>query len=213
MAGVLAWFLENLNFWSIFLLMAIESSFIPFPSEIVVPPAAYMAAQGELDGFGVILAAVLGSLVGALVNYALAYYLGRPLVYSFVRSRLGKVLLLSEDKLVKSEEYFDKKGAISTFVGRLIPGIRQLISIPAGLAKMRMPPFILYTMLGAGLWSCVLFWLGWSAASIPGLDTTEKLVDWVSKYSHWIGYGILLVVVVVVAIKFLKHRQKLKKKQ
>lgn len=208
MATILSWFLENLSFWSIFVLMTIESSFIPFPSEVVVPPAAYLVAQGQLDGFGVILSAVLGSLVGALINYALAYYLGRPLIYACVKSKLGKMLLLSEEKLVKSEEYFDKKGAISTFIGRLIPGIRQFISIPAGLSKMHMTPFILYTLLGAGIWTCILFWLGWWAASIPEIDSSEKLIEWVSKYSHWIGYGILLLVALFIGIKFMQHLRK-----
>lgn len=205
MAELLASFLSNLNYWTIFVLMTIESSFIPLPSEVVVPPAAYLVAQGNLDGFGVILSSVSGSLVGALINYALAYWLGRPIMYAFANSKVGKMLLLSEEKLKRAEVYFDRRGAISTFVGRLIPGIRQLISLPAGLARMNLIPFILYTILGAGLWCCVLFWLGWWAAGLPGIDTTEKLVSLVEHYSHIIGLSILALVVAYICYKLLKR--------
>ena len=146
----IAWCLEHLNYGTIFLLMTIESSFIPFPSEVVVPPAGYLARAGELSSWGVVLASSLGAIAGALINYLLALWLGRPLVYRFVNSRLGHALLLSEAKLIKAEQYFDKRGAISTFIGRLLPGIRQLISIPAGLAKMPLATFLFYTLLGAG---------------------------------------------------------------
>lgn len=212
MATFLEWYLGNLNYWTIFLMMAVESSFIPFPSEVVVPPAAYIAAQGGLDGFGVVLASVLGSLAGALINYYLAFFLGRPMIYKFVGTKLGKLLLLSEEKVRKSEVFFTKRGALSTFVGRLIPGIRQLISIPAGLARMRMTPFILYTTLGAGIWSSILYALGYGAASIPEIDTQDKLIEWVTRYSHLIGYTFLILVVGYIAFKLLSHRIKRTKK-
>lgn len=188
--------------------MTIESSFIPFPSEVVVPPAAYLAAQGELSGWGVMLAATLGAGLGACINYYLARYLGRPVVHALVRSRWGKFLLLSEEKLLRAEHYFDKKGAVSTFVGRLIPGIRQLISIPAGLSKMNLASFILYTVLGAGLWNVVLFALGYYAASIPGIETKEQLIAWVSLNSHIIGLSITAIVLVALVLTFWKRRRR-----
>lgn len=209
--GVIQWCLEHLNYWTIFILMTIESSFIPFPSEVVIPPAAWLAAQGKLNPFGVIFASLLGSVAGALINYSLALYLGRPIVYRFVRSKVGKMFLLNEKKVLKAEQYFDKKGGVSTFIGRLIPGIRQLISIPAGLARMHLAPFVLYTSLGAGLWVCVLFVLGWWAASIPGIETSEELVKKVSTYSHEIGFAILGVVLLALTIKILMYYRKKRK--
>ena len=138
-------------------LMAIESSFIPFPSEIVVPPAAYHAAKtGDMNIVLLIIMATIGALIGSLVNYALAYWVGRPIVYRFANSRFGHMCLLDEQKVRTAEDFFDKHGAISTFIGRLIPAVRQLISIPAGLARMHIGKFILFTSLGAGLWNTVL---------------------------------------------------------
>ena len=144
--------LHHLNYLWVTVLMAVESSFIPFPSEVVVPPAAYKAATGEMNLFLVILFATLGSDIGALVNYYLARYLGRPIVYKFAESRLGRLCLLSQEKIEKAEAYFVKNGITSTLIGRLVPGIRQLISIPAGLAGMPLGRFLLYTTLGAGAW-------------------------------------------------------------
>ena len=153
--------LENLNYSTVTLFMAIESSFIPFPSEAVVPPAAWKAAvTGEMNIFLVVFFATLGALLGALVNYYLALWLGRPIIYRFSNSRIGHMCLLSEEKVKHAEEYFDKHGAISTFVGRLVPAVRQLISIPAGLARMGVARFLLYTTLGAGTWNIILAALG-----------------------------------------------------
>ena len=132
------WCLDNLNYWTITLLMTIESSFIPFPSEVVVPPAAYNAAAGELNIYMVVLCATIGACLGALINYGLALWIGRPLVYKFADSRLGRLLLLSGEKIEVAEKYFRDHGVVSTLVGRLIPAVRQLISIPAGLAKMKL---------------------------------------------------------------------------
>lgn len=208
---VIHWCLEHLNYWTVFLLMAIESSFIPFPSEVIIPPAAYMSAQGEMSPIGVMVAGIAGSLVGALVNYYLAYFLGRPLVYSCVRHKVGRLLLLSESKIKKAELYFDRKGALSTFIGRLIPGIRQLISIPAGLSRMNIGIFLFYTALGSGLWIAVLFALGWWAQSIPSINSSEKLVTWVSHYSHIIGYSILAIVALFIVIAIIRNNLRRKK--
>lgn len=159
--SVVDWYMANLNYFTIGLLMTIESSFIPFPSEVVIPFAAYKAAQGDLNVFLVVLTGTAGALIGALANYYLAMYLGRPLVYKFADSRLGKILLLSKDKVVHAEEYFVRNGKISTFIGRLVPAVRQLISIPAGLARMNMRDFIIYTIAGAGIWNIILAVIGY----------------------------------------------------
>ena len=183
--GFIAWCLENLNYWTIMLLMAIESSFIPFPSEVVVPPAAYMAAAtGEMNIWLVVFFATLGALIGAFVNYGLALWLGKPIVYRFANSRLGHMCLLDEQKVVKAEQFFVRCGAVATLVGRLVPAVRQLISIPAGLAKMNIAKFALYTSIGAGLWNCVLAALGYYLESVV---PEEQLIETVTTYSHEIG--------------------------
>lgn len=164
------------------LLMAIESSFIPFPSEIVVPPAAYHAAQtGEMNIVLLILSATVGAIIGSLINYALAYWVGRPIIYKFANSRLGHVCLLDEAKVRAAEEYFDRHGAISTFIGRLIPAVRQLISIPAGLARMHLGRFILFTALGAGIWNTVLALAGFFLQSAFPED---QMMAMIMEYSH-----------------------------
>jgi membrane protein DedA with SNARE-associated domain len=154
------WYMANLNYFTVALLMAIESTFLPLPSEVVVPFAAYKAGQGELNVFLVVFFGTVGALSGSLINYTLAYYLGRPLVYKFADSRLGKIFLLSKEKVVHAEEYFIRNGKTSTFIGRLVPGIRHLISIPAGLAKMNLRDFMLYTFVGAGIWNIILAIIG-----------------------------------------------------
>ena len=162
---IIDWYNSNLNYWTIALLMAVESSFIPFPSELVIPPAAYQAMQpgSSLNIVFIVIAGSIGALIGAYINYFLAKIFGRPIIYKFADSRLGHFLLLDVSKVNKAEKYFRDHGAISTFVGRLITVIRQLISIPAGLAKMKLIPFTLYTVLGATIWNCVLALLGYLA--------------------------------------------------
>ncbi len=184
------WCLEHLNYWTITFLMAIESSFIPFPSEVVVPPAAWLAADPEsgLNVYLVVFFATLGAMIGALVNYFLALWLGRPIVYKFANSRFGHMCLIDEAAVKKAEEYFEKRGAASTFIGRLIPAVRQLISIPAGLARMKMGKFLVFTALGAGIWNAVLAALGWYLSKVPGIETKEQLIEKVTVYSHEIGY-------------------------
>ena len=126
----------------VFVFMVIESSFIPFPSEVVVPPAAYLAVQrGDMNVFMVVLVATAGAVVGALINYVIALLIGRPIVYAFANSRFGHACLIDKEKVEKAEKYFDRHGAVSTFIGRLIPAVRQLISIPAGLARMNVGVF------------------------------------------------------------------------
>ena len=199
------WCLDHLNYWTITLLMAIESSFIPFPSEVIIPPAAYRAASGnsELNVYLVVLFGTIGANIGALVNYYLAYFVGRPIVYKFANSRFGHMCLIDEAKVKHAEEYFDKNGALSTFIGRLIPAIRQLISIPAGLAKIKLSTFLLYTTLGAGIWNSILAALGYYLQSIVPED---QLLATVKEYSHELGYVFIGVGIFVVF--YLIHKGK-----
>ena len=203
--------LDNLNYFWITVLMAIESSFIPFPSELVVPPAAYMATiEGKMNIVWVVVFATLGADIGALVNYYLARWLGRPIVYRFAESRLGHMCLIDREKVERAETYFDKHGAVSTFVGRLLPAIRQLISIPAGLARMKLGPFLLYTTLGAGIWNCVLAAIGYYLSTVPGIETREQLQEKIDHYSHELGYVLAVVCVAVVAFLIYKGMRKKK---
>lgn len=199
------WCLEHLNYWTIALLMAIESSFIPFPSEAVVPPAAYKAAAGELNIWLVLLSATGGAVIGAYINYFLALWLGKPIVYKFANSRLGHMCLLDEQKVIKAEQFFVRYGVAATLVGRLVPAVRQLISIPAGLARMNLAKFTLYTAIGAGLWNAVLAAMGYYLQSVVPYEEMMVLVE---KYSHEIGYGIMAVVAIVLAILIYKGVKK-----
>ncbi len=214
-AELLKWVLENLNYWVVTVFMAIESSFIPFPSEAVVPPAAWKAmADDSMNIVLVVVFATIGADLGALVNYYLARWLGRPIVYKFANSRFGHMCLIDEEKVRHAEEYFRKHGAASTFFGRLIPAVRQLISIPAGLAGMKMGPFLLYTTLGAGIWNTVLAVLGYMIYRFTDLKTTNDVYVMATKYSHEIGYIILALAVFVVAFIIYKGlKKKSEKKQ
>ncbi len=188
---VVDWYMANLNYFTITFLMTIESSFIPFPSEVIIPFAAYKAAEGDLNVFLVVLAGTAGALFGAIINYYLAKYLGRPLVYKFADSTLGKVLLLSKDKVVHAEEYFIRNGKSSTFIGRLVPAVRQLISIPAGLANMNMRDFLIYTTAGAGIWNIILAVIGYYI-----YDFKDKIFPYIDNIL--IVLGIIFVVYLVV---------------
>lgn len=201
--------LSNLNYWWVFVFMAVESSFIPFPSEVVVPPAAFLAMtpDSSLNILLVVLVATAGADLGALINYWLARWLGRPLVYRFADSRFGHICLIDRAKVEHAEAYFRDHGAASTFFGRLIPAVRQLISIPAGLSGMPMGKFILYTTLGAGIWNSVLALLGWFIFKTFPVSSTREVADLAAKYSHEIGYVILGLAVFVVAFLIYKARK------
>ena len=192
------WFsslLDTLNYWTIFLGMYIEGTVIPFPSELIVSPAAYHAAAGHLNVFWVVIVATLGAVAGSTTNYVAAYYLGRPIIYRFANSKFGHLCLLNEDKVKAAEKYFYDHGVIATLTGRLIPGIRQIISIPAGLSKMTFWKFIFYTAIGSGLWNCVLATLGWYLHSVvPENQVTVQI----EEYNDYIKDGILIVVALVV---------------
>ena len=200
-AELIKWVLENLDYWVVVIFMAIESSFIPFPSEVIVPPAAWKSmVDGEMNIFLVVIFATIGADIGALFNYYLAKWLGRPVVYKFADSRIGHMCLIDRQSVERAEQYFRDHGAASTFFGRLIPAVRQLISIPAGLAGMRMDHFLLYTTLGAGVWNCVLAFIGYLIyLSFPDVDT-QKVYELATQYSHEIGYVLLALAVIVVGI-------------
>ena len=197
--------LGNLNYPTIFLLMLLESTVVPVPSELVVSPAAYHAAGGHLDVFLVILFATLGANVGASVNYVAGYFLGRPIIYKFANSRIGHLCLLNQEKVEKSEKYFYDHGVAATLTGRLIPGIRHLISIPAGLSKMPYWKSLLYTTIGAGVWHSILAALGWYLHSFVPED---QLNDQLMVYGDYIKWGIIALVVLAIVYFVIKKRMR-----
>ena len=178
----------------IFLLMAMESSVIPVPSELVMPPAGYLAQQGQMNIWVAILMGTVGSLVGAYANYFAAHYLGRPLLL-----RYGKYVWITEEKFAKVERYFKDHGEISTFIGRLLPVVRHLISLPAGLAGMNHVKFSLYTLAGAGLWVTILTWIGYF------IGANQELI---MQYSHQALIGVVIVSAVIIFFYVRNHRRK-----
>lgn len=191
---IFKWVLENAGYLLVFLLMTIESSFIPFPSEVVVPPVAYLSySRSDLNVVLVVLVATAGAICGALINYYLSKWIGRPLVYRFADSRIGHACLIDRAKVDRAEAYFDKNGAISTLVGRLIPAVRQLISIPAGLSDMNIGKFIIFTGIGALIWNAILGALGyWLATFVP----VDDLFNFVEKYNHYLTWAGLAIGVI-----------------
>lgn len=200
------WYDKNMNYGTITALMAVESSFIPFPSEVVIPPAAYIASKPEshLNIYLVVLFGTIGALLGAYVNYFLALFLGRPIIYKIADSKFGKMLLLSGEKIEKAEDYFNKHGKATTFFGRLIPVIRQLISIPAGLSKMNFVVFSVFTFIGAGIWNIILALLGYLA---------HGQADLIDKYSSELSTVLKIAVTAIVIFFIVRHFWKRKKKK
>jgi len=200
------WYKSNTNYFSITVLMAAESSILPVPSEIVIPPAVYVAMdpKSDLSIVWIVFFGTLGAMIGASFNYLMSMWLGRLVIYKFADSKLGKLFMLSSEKIKKSEKFFNDHGKTSTFIGRLIPVIRHLISIPAGLAKMNYFSFLLYTFLGAGLWNIVLASLGYVAGENR---------DMINKYSHelsfiFVGVGaVLLVWLIVKSVRKKKYSE------
>lgn len=197
------WFVDHASYLFVFVFMTIESSFIPFPSEVIVPPAAYLACTNtgvgsDMNIFGVVAVATLGALAGAFINYYLSLWIGRPIIYKFADSRLGHACLIDRAKVDKAERYFDKHGAISTFIGRLIPAIRQLISIPAGISKMNVAQFALFTALGALVWNAILAGLGYWLSLHVSPDMLFDKVEEYNKYLTWAGYGLLLLCILYI---------------
>lgn len=195
------WYMNNMNYLTIIILMAIESSFIPFPSEIVIPPAAWKAASGGLNIYLVVISASFGALIGAIVNYYLSLWLGRTIIYNFAESRMGKMCLLSKQKIEHAEAYFIKHGRSSTLIGRLIPGIRQLISIPAGLARMDLKQFVIYTLLGSTIWNIIL------AALSYFLYSQKELFELYMKELSWVLIFLGFCFVIFLVIKYRKKKE------
>jgi len=187
--------LEDLGYLGIFILMTVESSFIPFPSEIVMIPAGFSAANGDLNLWGCMAAGIAGSLAGALINYFLAVSLGRALLLKF-----GKFIFIKPDAMLRVEGYFDKHGQMTTFVCRLIPGVRQLISIPAGLARMNMARFCLFTSLGAGIWVIIL--------TLTGYYAGQQAVELWKSHKTMITLGLMVAVVLMVGFYALRFRSR-----
>ena len=205
-SSLLGGLLNNLNYGTILFLMLLESTVVPVPSELVVSPAAYHAAGGHLNVWLVILFATIGADLGASINYAAGYWLGRPIIYRFANSRLGHLCLLNQEKVEKSEHYFNDHGAVATITGRLIIGIRHLISIPAGLAKMNYWRFLLYTTIGAGVWHAILAALGWYLHSIvPESELNDRIVEY-GDYIKW-----TIIALVIAGIVFFVVRKYVKK--
>ena len=207
-ADLLEWYDANMNYTAVGALMTLESSFVPFPSEVVIPPAVYVACNPDTKGgmkiWLIILIGTLGAMLGAYINYFLSRWLGRPIIYAFARSKVGHLLQLSEEKVQRAETYFNDHGNVSTLVGRFIPVIRQLISIPAGLSKMNLLPFSFFTFLGAGAWNCVLALLGYLA--YQAADPTV-----IEKYSKELS--VIIIVLFAAAVVFLVVRAIIKKRK
>jgi membrane protein DedA with SNARE-associated domain len=209
------WYMVNMNYFTILILMALESTFIPVPSEIVIPPAAWKAAAGGLNIWLVILFSTLGAIIGALINYSLARWLGRTIVYSFAESKIGRLFLLNKHKVEHAEAYFVRHGRSSTFIGRLVPGVRHLISIPAGLAMMNIKQLVLYTALGSAIWHTVLTLLTVYIYNVSPTALQKETIDikelagLLSPYMHEISYvllGLGAVFVVYLIIKYKKSK-------
>lgn len=207
-ADVLHWYDAHMNYLAVGGLMTLESSFIPFPSEVVIPPAVYVAlddnSQSGMNWWLVVLFGTLGALLGALINYYLSRWLGRPIIYAFANSKVGHLLQLSKEKIERAEVYFNNHGNVSTLVGRFIPVIRQLISIPAGLSKMNIWAFMLFTTLGAAAWNFVLALLGYLAHKAGDISVVEQY----SQEISWAIIGLVLLVVLFFVVRYLINKRK-----
>jgi membrane protein DedA with SNARE-associated domain len=187
------WYMVHISYGTVVLMMAIESSFLPLPSEVVIPPAAWKAAEGALNPFMIVLCGVTGSLIGALFNYFFARTLGRAIIYRLADTKIAHLMMIDKEAVEKAEAYFIKYGNSATFIGRLVPGIRHLISIPAGLAKMKLGDFVMFTALGAGIWTAILTALGYLIYSQQEL--LEKYYTEL-KYALY-GLGVVFVIYLI----------------
>jgi membrane protein DedA with SNARE-associated domain len=194
-SNVTQWYMDHINYGTITLLMAIESSFLPMPSELVVPPAAWKAAQGELNIGLVVFFSTVGALIGALFNYYFALLIGRKLIYKFADTRLANLLFINPASILKAEKYFIKHGKSSTLIGRFVPGIRHLISLPAGLARMKIRDFIFFTVIGSMSWHIILAALGYFFYS------QKELLE---KYYNEIIWGIIIMAILFVGYLIFK---------
>ena len=189
----------SLGYFGIFILMTIESSVIPFPAELILIPAGALVARGEMYFVVVLIVSTLGSVAGALANYYLALYLGRKTI-NYLIHKYGKFAFIKEDTVLRSEKFFDKHGAVTTFLGRLIPGMRSFVSLPAGFARMHLGKFCLYTALGAGIWNAVLIYLGYVFGN--NISTIHENLGYIT--------GVLIIGCLMILIAYVFwHRKKL----
>lgn len=198
---IIDWYMAHINYWTITLLMAIESSFIPFPSELVIPPAAWKAAEGDLNVFLVVFFGTVGALIGALFNYYFALYLGRAIVYRFAESKVGRLMLLSRQGVEKAEAYFVRHGKSSTLIGRLVPAVRQLISLPAGLARMKLKDFILFTVIGSATWNIILAAMGYF------LYTQKEILHRYYTELSWAMVVLGVMFIIYLVFKFVRREE------
>jgi len=201
-AGLIDWVLavtQGLGYFGVGILMAVESSFLPLPSEIVIPPAAYLASQGKMDLFLIIIAGVIGSVLGATINYFISLSLGRLVIYKLAATRVARLFLITPDKIARSEKYFLSNSRSATFFGRLIPVVRHLISIPAGFCKMPFGEFIFFTALGAAIWVSILAALGYFVGANQALLTS---------YYQEVYWALAVLGVVYLFFKIRKYRHK-----
>lgn len=196
---------EQAGYTGVMLLMTLESSFIPFPSEVIIAPAAYLASQGEMNLYLIILFGILGSLIGAIINYFLAFYLGRAIVYRLAGHRRARWFLVDDRKVKKAEDFFIKYGGLSTFIGRLLPVIRQLISLPAGFSRMNFSKFVVLTGLGSAIWVSILAFLGY----LFGANQEAIMV----YYKQISLFFLVLVLLVFSFFVIKKYRRKKREKK
>jgi membrane protein DedA with SNARE-associated domain len=199
--SIIDWYKETLGnpvygYATLTLLMAIESSFVPLPSELVIPPAAYLAYNGQLDLTLIIVFSTIGCIIGALFNYFLSYFLGRKIIYALAGSKWARLFFINPTKVEHAEQYFLKNGNTSTFIGRLLPGIRHLISIPAGLSKMKLRNFIIYTAIGSLIWNTTLALMSYF------------LIDKWEVYFKEITWGFILIGVIFIGYLIYKAVKK-----
>ncbi len=202
LTALLEWYLDNLNYWVLTILMILENSLVPLPAELIVAPAAYQAANGEMSLLALIACTTFGSTIGAIINYGISRHLGRFIIYKFADSRMGKLLMLDKSKLERAERLFLKHGNISTFFGRLLPFGRQLISIPAGLARMPILSFIFYTTIGSAIWNSILAGAGYYLAHIL---PREELASTINRYSLEISAVFVVIIIIYIFFKRKKN--------
>lgn len=214
-ADFFQWFIANANYLFIFLFMVVESSFIPFPSELIVPPAAYLACANfgvgtDMNVYMVVVMATLGALVGAYINYYLALWVGRPVLYKLADTRFAHAMLIDRGKVERAEKYFDKHGAVSTLIGRLIPVIRQLISLPAGLARMNIFTFTIFTTIGALIWNAILGFLGyWLSVHVDPNMLFDKIEEY-NQYLSWGGYALFAICLAYILWNAFRRKKEVK---
>lgn len=204
LSGLMEWCLEHLNYWVVFVLMVLENSVVPLPSELIVTPAAYKAANGEMSILLVIFITTLGSTIGAVINYYIALAVGRPLVYRFANSRLGHLLFINRQRIEYVEALFLKHGKISIFFGRLLPAGRQFISIPAGLTRMKLSSFILYTFLGSAIWNSILVLLGYYLAQVL---PEEKVIGELQRHSMEFSLAFIGLIGFIIGFYYLRNKE------